>query len=54
MMYFGVNIKEGPHNQLNRDNYAIIDKTNTTLPPEYMQRRYTEEELLKIYEDYFS
>ncbi len=51
MLYFGVNIKEGPHNKLSRENYAIIDKENTTMEPAYMQRRYSEEEILKFYED---
>ena len=51
MLCFGVNVKEGLHNQLDRENYAIIDKTCTTVPPEYMQRRHTEKELLEIFED---
>lgn len=49
--HFGVNIKNSPKLQINRDTYATIDKRNHCNNEVYMLKTYQKEVLQKYYED---
>lgn len=50
IVYFGVKINKTPRLLISRDNYAIINKSNTTTDADYM-KRYPIEAILEIFED---
>lgn len=50
IVHFGVKINKTPRLLISRDNYAIINKSNTTTDEDYM-KRYSIETILEIFED---